>query len=120
MESVGLPAIAGSVGGKALAISIVFAAVLRFVKWLIMFVCERLDVGRDALAKRLKHVEQELDDYRELALVMISVVAKIDPVNPALSLAAERLSRRAPRATLELTELLDRLNAIPGTEGGKQ
>jgi hypothetical protein len=108
-----LPAIAG-VAGKPIAIAVAFGATLRFLKWLLPFVVDRLDVGRGELAKRLKHVELELDDYRELAMLLISVVAKIDATNPALTLAAERLRKRAPQATLELAELIDQLNAIPG------
>lgn len=107
--------LAGDRGERWLAGAIMVAAAFRFLKWLVPFVFERLDVGRGELGKRLKHVELELDDYRELAMLLISVVAKLDATNPALTLAAERLRKRAPRASLELSELIDQLNAIPGS-----
>lgn len=88
-------------------------AAFKFIRWLIEFVFQRLDVNRSHLGARLRHVEQELDAYREATMLMISVVAKIDPDNSALERVARILRMTVPRATLELNELEARLR-----EGG--
>lgn len=108
----------GPKASYALAASIAFAALLKFLKWLIPFLFERLDVERGHLGERLKHVEMELDAYREATMLMIGVVAKLDPENPALRKVAAILRQTSPRSTLELSELVDRLNQLPGTRGG--
>lgn len=82
----------------------------RFLRWLIEFVFKRLDVSRGHLGDRLRHVEAELDAYRAATMLMIGVVAKFDPNNPALEQVARILSRMIPRATMELDELEARLN----------
>jgi hypothetical protein len=87
----------------------------RFLRWLIEFVFRRLDINRSHLGERLRHVEQELDAYREATMLMIGVVAKLDPENPALARVALILRTLAPRATLDLDELERRLTE----EGGK-
>lgn len=87
----------------------------RFVRWLIEFVFRRLDVNHGRLAERLRHVEQELDAYREATMLMIGVVAKTDPDNPALLRVARLLSTITPHATIELDELQERLNRTRGT-----
>jgi hypothetical protein len=99
-----------------LALSIALFAVLRFLRWFLPFFFERLDNGRDALAARLKHVEIELDAYREVAMLMIGVVGKIDPDNPALVHAMSLLRKRPPASTLDVEEISRRLNTIPGTK----
>jgi hypothetical protein len=82
----------------------------KFVRWMVEFVFRRLDVSRSHLGQRLRHVEQELDAYREATMLMIGVVAKLDPDNAALIKVARMLRTITPRATLELDELEARLN----------
>jgi hypothetical protein len=108
-------------GGVALAILIVgvLTAVLRFLKWLIEFVTERLDVGRVQLGQRLEHVEQELDAFREAAMLLLSELAKIDPDNAALFRVARMLRQTPPITGAGLDELERRLAAMPGKEGGQ-
>lgn len=96
----------------ALALGLGFA--LRFLKWLIEFVFQRLDVSRSQIGLRLKYVENELDAYREATMLMIGVVAKLDPENPALLKVAQILKSIAPRATLDLDEIARRLSEMPG------
>ena len=105
--------------GYALAIAIVTAALLRFLKWLLEFTFARLDLGHKRIADRLAHVEQELDAWREFGMVMMHALARIDPDNPALAHAAQLLRKTAPRASMDLDELISRLDAIPGTKEGK-
>lgn len=112
-----LPAVVG-LGGKSVAIAIGALGVLRFIKWLTVLVFQRIDVGDKRLALRLKHVEEELGAYREVALLMIGVVANIEPDNPALATAASILRNIPPRPTLNLEELVERLAAMPGTKKG--
>lgn len=81
----------------------------RFLRWLIEFVFKRLDVNRSHIGERLRYVEQELDAYREATMLMIGVVARLSPENPALLKVARILRTTAPRATLELDELERRL-----------
>lgn len=84
-------------------------SVFKFIRWLVEFVFKRLDVSRGHLGQRLKHVEAELDAYREATMLMMSVVAKLDPENIALKRVARMLRTIAPRATMELDELEARL-----------
>lgn len=84
----------------------------RFVRWLIEFIFRRLDVNHSRIAERLRHVEQELDAYRTVTMLMIGVVAKIDPDNPALLRVSRILSSIVPRATMELDELEARLKVV--------
>lgn len=118
MRELDLPAVVGT-GGKSIAIAMLGLGALRFVKWLTVLAFQRIDVGDKRLAQRLKHVEEELGAYREVALLMIGVVANIEPGNPALATAASILRNIPPRPTLNLEELVDRLAAMPGTKGGK-
>lgn len=119
MRELDLPAVAG-MGGKSIAIAMLGVAVLRFIKWLTVLAFQRIDVGDKRLALRLKHVEEELGAYREVALLMIGVVANIEPGNPALTTAASILRNIPPRPTLTVDELVERLAAVPGTKkGGK-
>ena len=87
----------------------------RFLRWLIEFVFRRLDISRSHLGDRLRHVEIELDAYREATMLMIGVVAKIDPDNPALQHVAQILRTITPRTKLDLDELERRLSEMPGT-----
>jgi hypothetical protein len=103
-------------GSAFLASAIAFVGLLRFCKWLLEFVAARIDIGSTHLGRRIRHLEVELNSYREVAMLMIGVVAKIDPDNPALLTAAKCLSQHAPVATMELDELERRLSEIPGRE----
>jgi hypothetical protein len=99
---------------KAVGTGVGLLAVLRFVRWLIEFAFRRFDVSHSQLGARLKHVEQELDAYREATMLMIGVVAKLDPGNAALLRVSHILRSIAPRATVDLDELARRLSEIPG------
>lgn len=101
--------------GQGVGLGVGAWGVLRFLRWLIEFVFRRVDVNRSHLGERLRHVEQELDAYREATMLMIAVVAKLDPENPALARVALILRTIAPRATLDLNELERRL-----MEGGNR
>lgn len=103
-------------GSRAMAAAIGLGVALKFFKWLIEFAFRRMDVSRSQLGERLRHVEQELDAYREATMLMIGVVARLDANNPALLKVAQILRTTTPRATLELNELEARLNDIPGKE----
>jgi hypothetical protein len=111
-----------SAGGGAIALSIflvgLITASFRFLKWLIVFVCDRLDIGRAELGKRLRHVEQELDAFREVAMTLLAALAKADPDNPALAHAARILRQTPPITEFEIGELVERLHDIPGTRKG--
>jgi hypothetical protein len=100
-------------GSRAVALAFGVGFVLRFLKWLVEFTFSRLDVSRSQLGLRLRHVEQELDAYREATMLMIAVVAKLDPENVALAKVAHILRSITPRVTIELDELVDRLKDIP-------
>lgn len=87
-------------------------AVFKFIRWLVEFVFKRLDVSRGHLGQRLKHVEAELDAYREATMLMMSVLARLDPENSALKRVARMLRTIAPRSTMELDELETRLKEV--------
>lgn len=111
-----------SIAGPGVGAGLTAWAGFKFIRWLIEFVFSRLDVSRSHLGQRLRHVEQELDAYREATMLMIGVVAKLDPDNVALMRVAQILSTIAPRATIELDELVARLNAADvqaSQRGGK-
>jgi hypothetical protein len=109
-----------STAPRAVALALGLGFLLRFLKWLVEFTFARLDVSRSALGKRLQHLEAELDDYREATMLMIGVVAKIEPGNPVLVKVAQLLRRTAPHATMDVDELARRLNEIPGRNGGSK
>lgn len=106
---------AAAIGGRALALAIAFASLLRFSKWMLEFASRRYDVNRSALGERVKHLERELDAYREVAMLMIGVVAKVAPHSEALGAAARILRTIPPRAKLELDEILAGLGKMEGT-----
>lgn len=114
-SSVELSALWGT-GSRAIAAAVGLGVIFRFVRWLVEFVFKRLDVSRSHLGERLKHVEVELDAYREATMLMIGVVAKIDPDNAALERVAQILRTTAPRTKLDLDELVERLAELPGTK----
>lgn len=115
-------AIAGSRGPLALALAIAFAAALRFLKWLVPFVCQRLDQRADRLeareqaverrmVARLEHVELELELYREALMLLFNRMAEKDPADPVLRDVARILRQAVP---LDLSEpdqdLIDKLD----------
>lgn len=107
-----------SIAGPGVGAGLTAWAGFKFIRWLIEFVFSRLDVSRSHLGQRLRHVEQELDAYREATMLMIGVVAKLDPENAALERVAQILRSIVPRASLDLDELARRLNDIPGSGKG--
>jgi hypothetical protein len=119
----GFGALVGLGNSRAVAVAIfavgMTTAVLRFLKWLITFVTERLDVGRVELVKRLRHVEQELGATREVMMLLLGELAKTDASNPALRHAAQLLRSVPPISTMDNDELVNRLHDIPGTKRGR-
>lgn len=107
---------AGNWGAGAIAIAAIVHALFRFLRWIIEFLAARMDVGHKRLADRLEHVEQELDAFREATMLMIGVVAKTDPTNPALARVARIIRQTAPITRLDTDELVERLSTIPGTK----
>jgi len=112
--------LAGQAGVRWLAGAIALFAALRFLKWLIPFVFERMDVSHKHLGQRIQHLEVELDCYREVAMMLISAVASIEPGHPSLVRAARLLRDRAPRTTLELDELYERLAQMERVSQGRE
>lgn len=102
-----LGAIAGFRGSLAVAAAIAFAALLRFLKWLVPFICQRLDQRADRIdereqaverrmVKRLEHVEHELELYREALMLLFNRMAEKDPADPVLRDVARILRRAVP------------------------
>lgn len=122
-----LGAVAGSRGSLALAIAIAFAAALRFLKWFVPFICQRLDERADRIdareqaverrmIKRLEHVEGELEKYREAVMLLINRMAEKDPADPVLRDVARILRKAVPIDFGEPDQdLIDKLD-----KGGKQ
>lgn len=106
---------AAGAAGAGVGGGIAVFAVLKFVRWLVEFIYARLDVGHARISSRLAHVEQELDAWREFGMVMMHALARIDPDNPALAHAAQLLRKTAPIATMDLDELMERLDGIEGS-----
>lgn len=102
---------------------------LRFLRWAIEFVCKRLDLRsarmdeREAALERkfndrLRHVEDELELYREALMFLVNAVADKDPANPALREVTQILRQvyRPPeRAADDLDHLINKLDGEPGT-----
>lgn len=112
----------------ALALALGFTATLRFAKWLVPFICQRLDVRNVRLEakeraadsrmnKRILHLEMELDCFREATMKLLNVVAEIAPGHRALADVARMIRKTPPIAGVELDELTARLNGIPATGG---
>jgi hypothetical protein len=97
---------------------------LRFVRWMIEFVAKRLDIraarmdAREAEIEakfnaRLRHVEQELEQYRDAFTLLLNALAEMDPANPALREVSKILRRAYPPAgsTAVFDDLLDQADA---------
>lgn len=108
------PVDVASAAGPGIGAGLGMWAGFRFIRWLVEFVFKRLDISRSHLGERLKHVEVELDAYREATMLMINVVAKIDPDNIVLQRVAQILATTAPRTKLDTDELVAALNNLPG------
>lgn len=91
----------------AVALAIAFAASLRFLKWLVPFICQRLDERADRIdereqaverrmVKRLEHVELELSKYREALMLLFNRMAEKDPADPVLRTVARILHEAVP------------------------
>jgi hypothetical protein len=115
-------------GPRALAVAIAFAAALKFLQWLIVFLADRRDTRDERLDdrerdietrmnRRLAHVEAELDRYREATMLLVNAMVKKDPANTVLGEVARILRATRPIATLDLDELIGRLGGA-GSEGG--
>jgi hypothetical protein len=112
--------LATSGGPRILAASIALVGAMKFAKWLIEFVTARMDVGHKRLADRLEHVEMELAATREALMLMINHAAERHPGDKVLQQVARILSTIAPKPKRDLDEIVDRLNAMPGsTYGGE-
>lgn len=124
-----LAAIAGTRGSYALAIAIVFAATLRFLKWLLPFVAQRIDAraewidGREKaierrMIKRLEHVEHELANYSEALMLLFNRMAEKDPTDPVLLDVARILRRAVPIDLAEPDQdLIDKLGGSHAQAG---
>jgi hypothetical protein len=110
-------AILGGRGGYAIAWAIGLTAVLRFLKWLLPFVFDRLDVARGNLGKRLKHVELELEVTREALFMMLNRMAERYPADPVLVDVARILRRAWPAETPRFDPDSDLLNKLDRGEG---
>lgn len=95
-----------------------------FLRWLIPFVCQRLDVRNARLErrekdvehrmnKRLEFVELELELYRGATMKLVNRMAEKLPADPVLQEVA-RMLRITPRPTMALDELAEKLATIPG------
>lgn len=103
-------------------------AILRFVRWVAEFVAKRLDLRTDRLEEReqalesrfnarLKHVEEELDRYREATMLLVNALAERDPQNQALRDVGRILRTAMPvdRESALDGDLIAQLEKIPGT-----
>jgi guanylate kinase len=111
----------------AVALAIAFASALRFLKWLVPFICQRLDERADRIdereqrverrmVKRLEHVEHELELYREALMLLFNRMAEKDPADPVLRDVAAILRRAVPINFNEPDQdLIDKLD-----KGGNQ
>lgn len=125
---------AASPGSRTIAAAIALVGLLRFLRWLVPFLCERLDRRSERLGlretaiehkmnQRLKHVEQELARWRTATMCLFNALAKKDPTNPALGIFAQIINEAIPiNTTLEEFEAqIAALADLPGTfRGGKQ
>lgn len=100
-------ALATQGGPRLIAVAIAFVGGLKFIKWAVEFGCTRLDARAEAVLarelavekrfnQRLKHVELELELYREVSMKLVNAFAEFDPTNPVLSDVAKILRRAAP------------------------
>jgi hypothetical protein len=80
---------------------------LRFIRWLVEFICKRQDIRTGRLDDRernlearfnarLAHVEQELELYREATARLVQRVAEVFPADPVLRDVAEILRKAIP------------------------
>lgn len=99
---------------------------LRFVRWMVEFVAKRLDIRAARIDEReraletkfndrLRHVERELEQYREALTFLLNAVAEKDPANPALR-EVSKILRRAwparPQDSEELNDLIRQADAV--------
>lgn len=103
-------------------------AFLRFIRWAIEFIAgrldrrsDRLDVREQAIEERfnarLRHVEQELDRYRQATMLLVNALAERDPQNQALRDVGRILRSAVPvvRDDGQDADLMSKLDQIPGT-----
>lgn len=114
----GLSSASTSVALAAAAISL-----FGFLRWLIPFLCVRMDARADRverreqdvdrkMVKRLEHVEQELELFREATMKMIARMAEVMPGDVVLLQVAQMLKRRPRSPGLPLDELTDKLGKM--------
>jgi hypothetical protein len=101
---------------------------LRFIRWSVEFVAKRLDLRSSRLDQRerdleqrfnarLHQIEQELDRYRRATMRLVNRMAQQLPQDPVLAEVAEILRSAVPLPTDDIgSDLMDRLNRIPGTK----
>lgn len=124
--------IATSGGPRLVALAIAAAAALQFFRWAVEFVCRRMDARADRLDQRersielrfdsrLKHLELEVEQFREATMLLFGVLAEQDPANPALRDVAKILRKAWPATasspTGDMAELLAKIDAAD--RGGK-
>jgi hypothetical protein len=80
---------------------------LRFIRWLVEFAFKRMDVRATRLDTRekalearfndrLRHVELELNRYRQATMLLVNALAERDPTNRVLSEVARILNTAIP------------------------
>lgn len=117
-----LASVLGDRGSLALAVAILFASVLRFLRWAAEFYAKRLDARTDRLeaaeqaverrmSNRLEHVEAELSRYRLATMQLMSAIAEIAPGHTALADVAKILREAVPLSAPDrkLDRLVDKL-----------
>lgn len=74
----------------------------RGCRWLFDFIVGRLDRRQQrldhSLENRLKHLEREVEIYRETTMLLLTALAEKDPANPALRDAAQLMRKSFPIA----------------------
>lgn len=79
----------------------------RFIRWAVEFIAARIDTRSARLDERerdlerrfnarLRHVEVELERYREATMRLVNALAERDPSNPVLSEVSKILRRTMP------------------------
>jgi hypothetical protein len=119
------PGIGGGIGAWA---------AFRFIRWGVEFIfsrtdirATRMDVREKALElrfnERLRHVERELELYRDALMFLVNHVAERDPANPALQHVSRMLRGAWPvhnpvtnKSGDDCSDVIDKLNKVPGVK----
>lgn len=106
-------------------------AIGRGFRWAVEFMTGRLDKRASALEDRerllerrfdarLRHLEKELEQYREATMVLVNALAERDPANPALKEVAQILRRAVPREPElpeDIADYIDRIDTADRNRG---